>query len=607
MRLQLQRILASRRFAGAEKLSRFLTFIVEKTLAGTGAEIKEYLVALEVYQRPDSYNPRVDSIVRVEASRLRTRLDDYYAAEGRHDPVRIGLRKGRYVPDFELQQEEVAATPPTRRPRWWLLAAVASLAIVLIGIWRIGSNRRQTPAMAVLPFEDLSSDAGGGRFAAGLGEEIADRLGRAGELRVASRTSAVQFKGRSDSLRTIGRQLGVGSVLEGSVRREGRRLRISVQLASTLDGFQLWSSTYDRTVDDSLAVQAEVAGLIEKAVRAALSDTPESDRGPAEARRLSRAGWDRLRRGTFDSMIETGASPGVPGGTFVQITDCIKLFERAVQADPDCASAHAGLAAAWLGAADFDEHALPHVRPEADRALAIDGQSPEAHAALGYLDFFFEWDFAGARREYLRVLESRPRDAVSTRLYADAAMLTGEMELPLARLRAFAAGDRDALAIHAEIGILLYSLRRFDELGTYAQSVQRDHPGFPLGYWLLGLAQEQRREFAPAEAAFRQCLKLAPGDLRASLALAHLLSGTGRSEEAQELLEALNFGQNWTIRAYGAALIAVARGDRGAALSHLERAYQQHYSGLAFMKVDPRFDAVRTDARFVTILKKMRL
>lgn len=626
IRAALERILASPRFAGAGKLSRFLAFIVEKSLAGEGEEIKEYLIALEVYQRQASYNPRVDSIVRVEASRLRLRLREYYEAEGQDDPVRIGLRKGRYVPDFELRQVAPPdpPAPSPAAPRVWtrtrILAAVGLGSLLLLASFLAwyrawpwtppATGHDRSRAIAVLPFEDFSPDGRTERFGAGLSEEITEDLSRSGGLQVASRTSAFQFKGKSDSVRAIGLQLGVGAVLEGSVRREGKLLRITAQLASTVDGFHLWSATYDRASDNLLDVQSEVAHLIGQAVRIRLTGTPPrtgAGNAALDAQQLSRKGWDRLTLGTADSLLENRNSRGIPGGTFAQVTESIRLFERAIAADPNCASAHAGLAAAWLGAADFDAHALEHVRPAAQRALALDEQSPEAHAALGYLDFFYEWDFPAARRELLRALESRPRDALITRLYADAASLTGDMTQPLARLRGFAAGDKEALAIHAEIGILLYHMRRFQELDAYAAEVQRDHPDFSLGYWLRGLALEQLGQPAQAIQQFRECARLSPGELRGGLALAYALSKAGHRDEAIVLIDGLEYGRSWTARSYAGALVEAGCGNRSAALGWLERALEQRYSGLAFMKLDPRFDGVRSDPRFVAILKKLRL
>ncbi len=315
VRAALERILASPRFAGAEKLSRFLSFIVETTLAGAGAEIKEYLIALEVYQRPESYNPRVDSIVRVEASRLRTRLSEYYAAEGQNEAVRISLSKGRYVPDFERRRTAPQApeapfpapAAPRRSWRWAALAAAAAICAASFAVWHFWKANEHTRdlgrAIAVLPFEDFSAEAGNGRFAAGLAVEIADRLGRAGGLQVSGRTSADRYRGKSDSIRTIGQQLGVGSVLEGSVRREGNRLRITAHLASTTDGFHLWSATYDRTAGDPLAVQADVANgtISEQAAKEIYGVILENGQVDAAATEDSR---NRLRAG----RIEQGAT-----------------------------------------------------------------------------------------------------------------------------------------------------------------------------------------------------------------------------------------------------------------------------------------------------------
>src|ERR1043166_8523788 len=232
MLLQLERILASEGFCGAERQRRFLRFIVEKTLAGESHEIKEYTIALDVYDRSASYNPRVDAIVRVEATRLRTKLRQYYETTGREDPVTIELPKGTYVPVMVLRRQAPAVS--RKRTRLWWVAASAVLIIASIAWFPAGAPRA---TLAVLPFT-VASDAESGRFTEGLGQELVSILSKTPGMSVASAAASVHPRGRFQ--------------LKGSVRRDNRRLRITAELADDASGFNLWSETYDRDLKNDL-------------------------------------------------------------------------------------------------------------------------------------------------------------------------------------------------------------------------------------------------------------------------------------------------------------------------------------------------------------------
>jgi len=234
VRGQLEKILVSEAFARADRMSRFLRFIVQETLKGRGTQLKEYLIGVEVFDRESSYDPRTDPVVRGEARRLRTKLMEYYEHEGKDDLVRIHLPKGSYSVVFQAS----SAIIPTEQTPISVKAAPAG-----------------AKSIAVLPFLNLSPKPENEYFSDGLTEGIIHALGKVNGMSVVARTSVFQYKGRAYDIRQIGEQLRVQTVLEGSVRTSGERLRVTAQLVNAGDGYHLWSETYDRNMVDLFAIQ----------------------------------------------------------------------------------------------------------------------------------------------------------------------------------------------------------------------------------------------------------------------------------------------------------------------------------------------------------------
>jgi serine/threonine-protein kinase len=245
VRGQLEKLLASDAFARADRMSRFLRFIVEETLQGRGSQLKEYLIGLEVFDRNGSYDPRTDPVVRGEARRLRSKLIEYYEQQGRGDPVRIHLPKGSYAAMFEI---DTTATTDEAPP-----------------IARRGPAHSKS--IAVLPFLNLSPNPQNQYFSDGLTEEIIHVLGKVSGMRVVARTSAFQYKGTVYDVRQIGEQLHVRTLLEGSVRKSGKRLRVTARLVDAVNGYYVWSETYDRNVVDIFAAQEELSCAIVATLR----------------------------------------------------------------------------------------------------------------------------------------------------------------------------------------------------------------------------------------------------------------------------------------------------------------------------------------------------
>lgn len=280
VRAQLDRILASAAFANAGRLSRFLRFIVEGTLDGRSDRLKEYAVGVEVFDRAEDYDPRIDSIVRVEARRLRAKLMEYYATIGEADPLLIGLRKGTYVPHFEprgatpVPDAVVMTAPPHRlRGRTLALAAVGALLVVAaavgLGTSLTGGAEALPPtSVAVLPFERYSSDEDAALLAPRMTDGVTAALARVDALTVRSRTSALQFSGGRPALREVARVLNARWIVEGGVHLTGDALRLEVRLVDGVNDRKVWVHSLDGVRADIERLEQEMATALAAQVTA---------------------------------------------------------------------------------------------------------------------------------------------------------------------------------------------------------------------------------------------------------------------------------------------------------------------------------------------------
>jgi adenylate cyclase len=246
IRQQLDRILHSGPFLQSRRRQRFLEYLVNETLAGRSERLKGYTIALEVFDRPETFDPTVYPLVRIEAARLREKLREYYDTDGQGDPIQIDLPKGSYTPHIEFRTEGAP-----RHARQEPLAQEMSSTV---------------PSVAVLPFDDLSADQNLGYLGDGVAEDIITALSRFPDLVVVARGSSFAYKGRAVDMRQVGKELGVGYIVEGSVRKDGGKLRIVSQLIDTKNGGHVWAERFDRTGTDPWALQDEVTGMIVSAL-----------------------------------------------------------------------------------------------------------------------------------------------------------------------------------------------------------------------------------------------------------------------------------------------------------------------------------------------------
>jgi len=249
---ELQKVLASETFARSQRMSRFLRYTVEQTLAGRGDCLKEYLIGIEVYDKPESLDPRFDPIVRVEAGRLRAKLREYYETDGRYDQIVISYPKRSYAPLFHRNQSTMAPSAGDGAPG-------------------DGQSADSAKSIAVLPFVDMSQNHGLQYFCDGLTEEVSAALAGVEGLHVVARSSVQRFKDNPVDVRQIGHELNTGSVIEGSVRSCDSRLRVTFQLNSCVDGYHIWCDTRESRVQDVWAFQCEISSAIASRLRSSLA------------------------------------------------------------------------------------------------------------------------------------------------------------------------------------------------------------------------------------------------------------------------------------------------------------------------------------------------
>ncbi len=264
----LEKIIKSPIFANSDRMRRFLDFTVEQALNGKETSLKEYSIALAVFDKPQSFDPRLDPIVRVEAGRLRSKLREYYEGPGRFDPIRITYRRRSYIPQFNYLSLEQGPQDPVRA------APHSRPEAIELRESRIGRAKRKMPAIAILPFINLSASRKHEYFSDAITAEIIDVLSQTTKWNIVSRTSVLRFKNTQEDIREIAGRLGVDAVLEGSVRLADKRVRVAAQLVNAANGYQIWSQIYDRQMDNVFDAQRDLAQKIAQALTGIIHENP---------------------------------------------------------------------------------------------------------------------------------------------------------------------------------------------------------------------------------------------------------------------------------------------------------------------------------------------
>jgi TolB-like protein/Tfp pilus assembly protein PilF len=453
--------------------------------------------------------------------------------------------------------------------------------------------------LAVLPFQNLSGNPEQEYFSDGLTEEMITQLSRLNpeRLGVIARTSAMMFKGTKKRIAEIGKELGVGYILEGSVRRGADRLRISAQLILVADETHVWAENYERSLGDVLIVQSEVARAIAQEIQITL--TPREEQRLARAQKVSAEAYEAYLKGrhSWNKRTEEG------------MRKSIAFYEAAIRAHPEYAMAHAGIADSYVMLACRGmvpaKETFRKAKAAAHKALELDGALGEAHGSLAHVRLH-DWDWEELEKDFERAIELDPSQAIVYYWYGEYLMSMGRPEEAIAMTQRAYQMDPLSPVIGASLAMILYLARRFDQALEVLNRVQEIYPDHFLPCLRLGLVFIQKRKYGEAIAELNKAVRLAnhSTETEAALALAH--AAAGETKSAMKLARKLeeSSAQRYVLP-YNIAKIYAASRNQERAFDWLEKAYAEGNPDLIELNSEPVFDGLRKDARFANLMQRV--
>jgi TolB-like protein/Tfp pilus assembly protein PilF len=515
---------------------------------------------------------------------------------------------------FEVTPDGVRRTAPGEapvpadrpgRPVWLAVATGAALALVLV--WaglRVSSWSEAGPPpeaqIAVLPFTDMSPGRDHEYLADGMTEELIHLLTGVEGLRLVARSSVFALKGSPGDVRELGRRLGATLILDGSVRRGGDQLRITAQLVDVTTGHSLWSDSYDRRAEDVFSVQDEIARSILDALRGHL--IPGDARTFGDRAEVSPEAFDLYLRGRFLWHRRTGPA----------LREALGEFAAAVERAPDFARGHAGLADTYavLGFYGFlpPREAFPPAREHAQRALALEPTLADAHATLGYVALYYDWDWSEAERAFHRAVALGPNYSTAHGWYGNLLTAMGRFSEAEEAMRRARELDPLSLIANAALGwVLLYAGDYDRAMEVFRHTLELDE-GYELARLWKGEALAELGRLDEAADEIARAVELGGGADHARTALARVRALQGRSEEARDLIRELELQRPGEyVPWYEIARIHEALGDRDAVYRALELAVETRARAATLLRVEPAFKELHGEPRFEAIVRRVGL
>jgi TolB-like protein/DNA-binding winged helix-turn-helix (wHTH) protein/Flp pilus assembly protein TadD len=512
-------------------------------------------------------------------------------------------------PAGQKQAEGPQSAAQVKKAANWLrflafprLMAGVLLAIVIAGFIIGLHDRRPTHtspvpirSLAVLPLANLSGDSDEEYFVEGMADSLRQHLEVISALRVVSRTSSMYYRGNNKPLSEIARQLDADAVIEGSVLRSGNRVRINVELIQTASDTHIWGGSYDRDLKDIFALQAEVAQKIADEIRATL--TPPDRARLARRRTPDPAAYFAYSKGRFFWNKRTE----------VDLKRAIGYFQQAIEKDPNYALAYDGLADCWLPLGWYaymaPSETFRYAKVAVRKALALDDSLAETHTSLAFVTLYYDRDWANAEREFRRAIELNPNYANGHHWYAEFLSLEGRH--PEAIAESERARELDPLSniINTWVGSRYFFAGQYDKaIEQYRNSLEMD-PGFVPVHLVLGHALEQKHMFQEAITELERAVSLSGGSPIYMASLAHAYGVAGRRGQARKLFDDLwKLSKQRFVSSYDLALASLGIGETDRTFALLARAVEERSPRVAFLGVDPRFDALRGDPRFKELM-----
>jgi TolB-like protein len=518
-------------------------------------------------------------------------------------PARFGIPGT----DSEATGEPKPGSQPNP-PQWWT-AALISVFLVLVGLLvvlfggslRESILRRSSPvrihSLAVLPFENLSGDVEQEYFADGMTAELITELARISSIRVISRTSIMRYKRLRKPLAEIAKELDVDAVVEGEVLHSHSQVRVTAQLIDVATDRHIWAETYDRNLRDVMALQADVAQSIAKAIGTRIM--PTELRGLTPGRRLNPEAYEDYLRGRF--FFEKRTSEG-----FHRAVD---YFQQSIREDPGFAQAYAGLAKTYdlLGTYELlpPNESFPKVREAADKALELDSTLSEAYTARALASSMYEHDWNAAEQDFQHALRLNSNDALVHHWYAEHLINIGQAERAITELERARELDPLSLPINGTLGRAYRDARRYQESLDQCRKTLDLDSDFAVGHWCLGVSNVALKRYAEAVTEMKRAYALGATPLDA-YGLGYAYAMAGNRSNAQAIIEKLkrSSGRSY-VPAYFIASIYGALAERNQAFAWLRRAHDERDPQIAYLLCDPFIDPLRSDPRFNALVREV--
>lgn len=507
------------------------------------------------------------------------------------------------------QSGEVALAPRPQRSRSVLAGTIVGVAVLILGFWIARKSSPTTTvaaqrpsSIAVLPLANLSGDPSEEFFADGMTDQLITDLAQLDSLRVISRTSVMQYKGTKKNLPEIARELHVDAIVEGSVIRSGKRVRVTAQLLQAPTDQHLWSETYDRDAGDVLSLQGEVADAIAQQVRIKLTPQQRAQLRPAHA--VDPAAYDAYLKGRL-YFTNGNAKPA-------SLKKAQQFFEESIQKDPKFALAYAGLADTYVYLAFVGEMqrdtAYRSAKEAVGKALQLDESIGEAHDTLGLLDSQFDWNWDAAEREFNRAIALAPSYSCAHEDRAIFLSFLGRRDEALAEIAKIEQLDYGFSSAGAE-ALAYYQLRDYRRLIDANKRGLLLDPNSSWHHYLLGVGYEGVGKADQAIPEYQKAIELAGGYPAATVALAHAYAAVGKRKEAQKILRDLEReSKKMADSPYTMATVYAGLGENEKAFEYLQRAYsQKSLEFISYFKSDVLLDSLRPDPRFNDMVQRVGL
>jgi TolB-like protein/DNA-binding winged helix-turn-helix (wHTH) protein len=480
-----------------------------------------------------------------------------------------------------------------------LLATTVIVAYFAYSRHSAGSDKTGITSIAVLPFANNTGDPNAEYLSDGISESLINSLSQLPGIKVIARSSAFAYKGKETDLKEVANALGVEAILTGRVTQRGENLSISVELVDARDKTQVWGEQYDRNMSDLLAIQREIAREIVEQLKLKVSG---AEKGLAKHYTESNEAYQLYLKGRFYWDKRTAEA----------LKKSIEYFNQAIEKDPRFALAYAGLANCYVVPAIRlpPRETMPKAKAAAMRALELDETLAEAHASLGRVLAAYDWDWTNAEKEYKRAIELNPRYAVAHQWYGGYLAVMGRTNEALAERKRAQELEPLSLIINAELGMAFYYARDYDQAIEQFQRTLELDQNFPPARAFVPAAYEQKGMYGEAIAEFKKAIPLRGvsevGFLRAGLG--HVYAVSGKKSEARKVLAELKqLSQQGYVPAPSIALIYAGLGEKDHAFSWLEQGYEQRAFQMQWIKLEPRWDSLRSDPRFQALIRRVGL